>query len=321
MVAGLSACSNTQDVITESSEDAVKIVYIEDGVINTSGARSGDNGGTATLAFRDENSLKAFADDLAGMTAEERNEKLQSMGITNLHLAAEQADKELEVIGEEANSEEEFRQMYNKYVEKYNGILITNYIDKSDLTLYVPDGDEVKSYIANEKGQYVVAGNIIEKQADAALPESIKATSEAVINAQTAAAAETNLNSYVYSPKKHKRVSFTASRAYNTIHFYMKAEKKMWYGWKSDGNRKYIIEPYLNNIKYNPPVYPVYVSTSAVNANMGTATGTVTGTIYTWTDMTLDLDSNGNEVTGPDGFPKRSRDKSKTVTVNLPLTI
>ena len=315
------SCSDSSDAIAESNDETIKVVYIEDGSIKTSMSRSNHENGIATLAFRDKNSLETFKNELASKTAEERNGTLRSLGIINLHAVAEQADQELEFIGANAASEEEFRQIYTQYVEKYNGVLIRNYIDNSDLTLYVPDEENIESYIANSANQFVVGDKIITRQAENTLSQRIEETSKAIVNAQSTTSTEVNLNSYVYSPVKHKRVSFTASRKANSIFFSMKVDKKMWYGWKSDGHRKYVIEPYLNNITYNPPRLPVYVSTSAVNANMGTATGTVTGTIYTWTDLTLDCDSNGNEITAPDGFPQRSRDKSKTVTVNLPLTL
>lgn len=94
------------------------------------------------------------------MTHEERLSYVKSYGLISLQQLAEIADDELEIIGSEANSETEFRELYDSYTKKYEGFLINNQYDTSDLSLYVPEGDDMATYVINEEHKVVIGDKI-----------------------------------------------------------------------------------------------------------------------------------------------------------------
>ena len=250
---------------------------------------------------------------------------IQNLGVKNLYDLAVVADAELDSIGENALSESDFKECYAAYVEKYKGLLINNYGDLSDLSLYVPEDVDNISYIANENGEYVVGGEVCKAQLGETLPESILA-----LNNVSPLAEEVNTNSYSYRPKSGKRVRFDIARKYDTVKITMSTQKKMWYGWKNDPHRDYIIEPHFTsgNFKLRVPYFIRYCYMSkknGINEEWGDVTNgnPLTGTIYTWTDMTAETDDNGDMIIedfhGSQG-PKCLYEKSKTVTVYLPKT-
>ena len=110
------------------------------------------------------------------------------MGVSTLHEIALQADDELEKIGNTAMSEKQFRNLYEKYKAKCNGILVSNPLDEYDLSLYVPDGDNIDSYIANTNGVYVVGNRVVKVD----LGNDV---SETIVNASKAFKSLNNLSS------------------------------------------------------------------------------------------------------------------------------
>ena len=154
----LVACDNDELNSLDSTKQgsAVSTAMVKDGEVVSTQTRTSENSGTVALKFKDEASLASFKESLYNETDAEKRITLMSYGVRTLHDLAEQADDELERIGEESSSEEEFRNLYNEYKAKYDGQLVTNKYDSTDLTLYVPDEDNVESYIANNEGVYVV---------------------------------------------------------------------------------------------------------------------------------------------------------------------
>lgn len=150
----------------ENSENyEVRLVGIIDGtpVAEVSAdTRSNTENKELALQFPSETGYQAFLEKLKAMSHQERIELTNNLGLTSLQEIANIADIELETIGKEATSESDFRNKYEQYVEKYNGILISNPYDASDLSLYVPDGENLATYTINENG-LIAIGNEIRK--------------------------------------------------------------------------------------------------------------------------------------------------------------
>ena len=328
-VSGLTSCSNEIDSLDYQldcsiDENAPSLVYIKNGEITGSNGRSMGDIGVATLAFKDERQFHAFKEGLQSLSDEQKWSKINSLGVKNLYDLAISADAELDSIGENALSESDFREKYEAYVEKYKDVLISNYEDLTDLTLYVPEDLTNICYIANECGEYVIGGEVKKVELSTTLPESVLS-----LNQVSTLAEEENINSYSYKPKSGKRVKFSIDRKYDTVKISMSTQKKMWYGWKNDPHREYIIEPHFTsgNFKLRVPYYIRYwaKSKNGIDDEWGDVTdgNPLSGTIYTWTDMTAETDANGDMIIedfhGSQG-PRCLYENSKTVTVYLPKT-
>ena len=90
---------------------------------------------------------------------------------------------ELDEIGAVATSEADFRKRYAQYVEKYSEKLITNKYDVEDLTLYVPDGDNLSTYLINENKKVVIGNEVKE----ISLNNDMSSSEKAVFAADTRA--------------------------------------------------------------------------------------------------------------------------------------
>lgn len=152
--------------------------------INGTTTRSAVEGELA-LQFISESDYQSTITEISHMTAKERLAYVDNF--TSLQKIADEADKELDEIGAAATSEADFRKKYAQYVEKYSGKLITNKYDAEDLTLYVPDGDNLSTYLINENKK-VVIGNEIKKVS----LNNDMSDSEKAIFATTALASATN---------------------------------------------------------------------------------------------------------------------------------
>lgn len=142
----------------------------------------------------------------------------------NLHDVAKQADSDLEEIGNRVSSEAEFRREYAELVKKYAGVLITNPIDDTDLDLYVPEEDNVESYIANQNGIYVVNNEVRQVELKSVLSESVASASKQ--NVAPLAADNVHTNSYIVEPQDGKKVYFTIARKVNRVYVTMYVKKK-----------------------------------------------------------------------------------------------
>ncbi len=309
----LGACNNDelamQQVSNHYPSDNVSTIWINDGLICNTRVETTDEKQLA-LRFKDFSSLENFKNKLNEVTDEEKLQIINNYGISTLHNIATIADEELEKIGNSASSESEFRMLYESYKQKYANYLITNYIDKTDLTLYVPDEDNIESYISNTNGFYVVGEQVIKANLNNQLSESITRLSKAAITPNS----NTPVNTSVFSPKKKKKVYFDAYMVNVHMRVKMHCKKKMWYGWKNDPHRHYYFDPSLSSnfsflsigqsgqeIVVSP--LPRYVFNNGVDNGFDIILGkinsgsSITGEIYTWTDMTSEHDANGNELT------------------------
>lgn len=163
IVISLASCDNYELNSLDSAKNvpAISTVMVSNNEVVSVQTRASENMGTVALKFKNEEALVSFKEFLSNETYSEKRHTLMSYGVRTLHDLAEQADNELEKIGKEASSEKQFRTLYNLYKAKYDGLLTTNKYDSTDLTLYVPDEDNVESYIANKEGVYVVGNSVV----------------------------------------------------------------------------------------------------------------------------------------------------------------
>ena len=244
-----------------------------------------------------------------------------------------QADDELERIGNTAISEKQFRDLYEKYKAKYNGLLVSNPLDEYDLTLYVPDGDNIDSYIANTDGVYVVGNQVVKVDLGNDVSQTIVNASKAFKSLNS----KKFTNFSVFRPNKFTRVFLQASMSDIKVRVQMHCDKKMWYGWKNDPSHSYYLYPKLNNIVYLAQdsyghETPINALSMFVFDNKNTVKGSldiilgkingqrITGTLYAWTDLTAEHDSNGKMIMVAENretHPKCLVEKAQIVNVDL----
>ena len=329
----LVACDNDEQNSLDQPkpESTVSAVMVKDGKIVSTQTRASENMGTVALKFKDEASLVSFKEYLSNETDAEKQKTLMSYGVRTLHDLAEQADDELEKIGEEASSEEQFRSLYNVYKAKYNGLLISNRHDSTDLTLYVPDEDNVESYIANNEGVYVVGNTVVKANLNNDVSTSVIKMSKAFMSDNIPT------NSSVFKPNKYKKVYLDAYMINTKMGVRMHCKKKMWYGWKNDLDRAYYLVTRLKNITYlaqgkyeqevSKSLLPMFIFDNhkkvqnGFNIILGKVNGDrITGSLYAWTDLTIDRDPKGNIIMVQEGertHPKGSVEKAQIVNINL----
>lgn len=329
-------CSNDEfidSVSEEFDENGIAVVTLSDGKINASQTRAGI-GEEKVLKFRDYTALNKFEDRLSNLGDDERLKLVNNYGIKSLHNVAIDADSELEIIGENAYNEADFASKYEQYKAKYNGVLISNTIDSTDLSLYVPDGDNVKSFIGNAKGKYLVGNQIMNINLKNNVPESVARL--ASINANhTLAAGTYPVNSSVYSPKSGKKVYLDTYMTGDRVWVKMHCRKKMWYGWKNDPHRFYYFDTRLKNISYlikgaygqdvvvDCP--PRYIFENNVKDGFSIIIGKINGDmvvghIYAWTDMTSEHGEDGKQIIEKLGqymIPKCLDEKAQIIRVEL----
>ena len=145
----LAACESDEQLPfkTAKSLPAVSTVRVSHGEIVNPQTRVSNTMGQVALRFKDSESLRSFRQSLGNKTEGEKIKSVEALGVNTLHEIALQADDELERIGNTAISEKQFRDLYEKYKAKYNRLLVSNPLDENDLSLYVPDGDNIDSYI------------------------------------------------------------------------------------------------------------------------------------------------------------------------------
>lgn len=331
------ACNNEEEVQISkveqpSSIKAVLIPVQQTGNLVTRGVGDGEY----ALSFDSEGRFQEFKEKLSSISDNEKLELVNQFGVRNLHNLAAEADDELESIGTKANSEGEFRQSYEEYKKKYEGILIPNNIDANDLSLYVPDEDNVETFIGNQNGMYVIDGEIKRINIRKDLAESVAKATQSLLS-DRANAKSIDVNTSTYRPMKNKEIYFNAYMRGGRLWVKMSAKKKMWYGWKNDPHRSYYFDSFLSpNFSYLAqgqygqeviaPRLPRYIFNNNVkngfNIILGKITGgnALTGKFHTWTDLTSEHDANGKdqtEVINGHVVPKCLIGKAHIININL----
>lgn len=314
----MASCNNEGSMISMPKDEmvAVSTVKVVDGNILPV-SREDNATADIALAFASQKCLDEFMSTLNDMTKDERLTVVHSFGVETLYDLAVFADNELDSIGEKAASEAEFNELYSNYVEKYDGLLVRDESDVLDLSLYVPNADDVHSYICNPHGLYVVGNKIIK-------PNLIRTNSQqirplAVDNAS-------GINSVVFQPASGKRVSFSLNRWNEYVHLKTKFQKKMWYGWKGDSNHEIAYEFYVGTGSIaaspanKPRTYIINKSDFEADIMQYPIDKYLQGEVYIWTDYSYERDANGNvimEVIANINQPKCVRSKAVVINVGL----
>ena len=289
--------------IDNSSSQAQKfqVVQITDqGEIiptDNSKTRSSIQGETA-LQFASEADYQLSLKEISDMQSCNRLAYVDANDFISLQELAVKADEELEEIANTATSESDFKTKYSQYVEKYKGLLVTNKYDNEDLSLYVPDGDNVSTYLVNSNRK-VVIGNEVKK---ISLSDDMSESDKAVYT-YTPLSGETNhfnFQNFIEDKKKTTgRVDLESSRV---IKVHVGCQKKTWHGWKRDNHRDVYFQldaaPMFFELRNVAGVYyPVdYIRFHAFrnNGKIEFRTGglkldatSLSGTISVWTDLTV----------------------------------
>lgn len=236
------------------------------------------------------------------MSVKDRKSFSDQLSIINLYDLERIADEELNKIGEEATSEVDFKNKYEKYLSKYKGKLIRNPYDSEDLTLYVPDGNNVQSYLANTPKKIVIGNSVKTIKLDNDLSDTEKLLySELPVP-------KSSIYPVDYAGKvikgKKKTAYAVRTSPVRLIKVSVGCQKKMWYGWKRDSNR----DIYYRLITYSPLtffVHPYYPDAPALTTNfvniycypnqgqideitgLLTESGFFHGRLMVWTDNTI----------------------------------
>lgn len=296
------ACQN-EDITTQNSgididNSKIQLVQVIDGTqVLPMKARTADLNVNYALKFDSKAAYDSTLEQLEKMSNEERLAFAKKYGLQSLQELAQIADEELEKIGAEASSEVDFRTKYDEYKKKYEGILISNMYDSEDLSLYVPDGDNVSTYLVG-KISVVVIGNQIN---DILLSQDLSDSDKAVFTPKIQSRASGDLNGFQVKNGSKKTTCSLSLGADTFVTVHVGFQKKMWYGWKRDDHRDLYYHIDLSNFTYNywvngnrqvnigcPDLY-VFKSTGKIDYKTGYLTGgprSLSGRIYVWTDMT-----------------------------------
>lgn len=351
MATALAIMSCQQEELSVNSDEtpnykSIQLVQIIDGThiesVNKPATESVDQGEQA-LRFDSESTYQSFLDRIKNMPSKERIALVQSYGLTSLQEIATIADKELDSIGTTASSETDFRTRYNNYKEKYEEVLISNKYTSEDLSLYVPDGDNLATYVLGQNHSIVI-GN---KVTPVSLSNDMSKSEKAVYTpkAQTRASANEASGKYVHNDAQ--KTTYAVELRQNTmLNVHVGFQKKMWYGWKRDNARDayYFLDasPFQYNYWLKPnasdaPIFQVNINRpdvyffdtpGTIDYESGYIVGgsrVLSGKLYVWTDYTVgtelvfyNLVIKGNTMYTREQMPKCDKAKAYVLdfTVN-----
>lgn len=313
---GLAIISCQQEELLPSSEETsnsnkielVRIIndmnFEQMGSLSTRGVSENN----LALKFDSEVTYQSFLKGLKKKSHKERMEYVKSYGLTSLQELAVIADNELEELGSTATSEADFRTKYDKYKEKYEGILIPNKYDSEDLSLYVPDGDNLSTYVLSAN-HAIVVGNEVK---NISINNDMGASDKMVFAStySTRGATSTMGDQKIVNNKK---TTYGVNLQQNTLlRVHVGCQKKMWYGWKTDNGRdiyyhldaspftySYWLKPLAPDapsIQMNTACPDIYYFSRPghIDYDSGYITGgskVLTGTLYVWTDILVDSET------------------------------
>lgn len=307
------ACQNeeitTQNLSTNIADPKIQLVELVGGnqvVSILKETRTVDLNADYALKFDSKVTYDATLEQLKKMSNEERLAFSKNYGLQSLQELAQVADEELETIGTEAVNEADFRTKYAIYKAKYDGLLVSNMYDSEDLSLYVPDGDDVVTFLIGKEHKIVVENEVKTVILSDEMGESdrLAFTREDSLSPLSRAAEPAPLGENhfkTYYEGTDRKVTFDIyieNYVVRRVALTLGAQKSMWYGWKRD-DRDFYVDLRLDNFIYmtsgNGHVYPIgrpdkYIfkntggKTGANIGNIGTLSQFTKGKAYVWTD-------------------------------------
>lgn len=303
-----------------------------------------ENISNIALKFENYSVYETTLQKLKGMTETERINYIQQLGLISLQSIAQQADLELDKIGEKAKNESQFKILYKDYLTKYEGILIQNEYDHTDLSLYVPDGDNLNTYLMGPISKIVIGNKIktIPLTQDMSNSDKVLFTPR-FSPTTTRSSADVNGFQQILNGSKKTTCSVYLEQPSLFITVSIGIQKKMWYGWKRDNNRDIYYEisltpfvynywgPYGNQINISKPSLYVFRQTGKIDYKTGYYLVTnpkkpLVGNIWVWHDILLNgasqktyksvvIDSNLQEITLPECI--HNDDYSCSISFNI----
>lgn len=273
--------------------------------------------GEVALSFESESAYQSFLKYIEEIDSKDILKEFDETPFISLQKIAMIADQELENIAAIATSEKDFLQRYSAYEKNYEGILIRNPYDEEDLQLYVPDGDNLSTFIINTKKKVIIGNEIKTISLCNDLDYSHKELSTNRDGDPTSFG-ETVING---SKKTTYRLRF-----HNGLEAHIGCQKKVWIGWKNDNHRDmyYGLDMPTNYMSYtlNPlPGSSVYQTVPGLvtpckyentgNDHLTRTAGYIkaplgsivlSGDFYVWTDLTCDYSLSGIPSTGYDCY-------------------
>lgn len=289
-------------VADDSTDYGVRLVEIVDGtqVVETTADTRSAEGKELALQFPSESVYQAFLEQLKSMSHQERISFIQSYGLTSIQEIAEIANKELDEIWENV-SDADLMDAYKSYKEKYDGILISNMYNSRDLSLYVPDGDELSTYVLTPS-KHIVVGNQIR---DIKLKNDM-GQSDITLFGDVVVKPDGTTNFYGYqniTDGRKTTVSVTVMSS-SGIKFHVGYQKKKAFWWKRDDRITYmkfsgdtfcptfkLDNGLLSTSKYNRVDVYTYSKNGKIDSYIGAVEpGKVSlkGNIKVWTDLTYE---------------------------------
>lgn len=311
MLLSLSSCNQDDgEVLVNSENQSLKVVNIVDGKILSGDMKAvGGDVNTMALQFPSEAELQNTLDKLSNMSVDERIAFTDNLGFVSLEKLLKIADEELDNIGGAATSETDFRTKYSTYKKKYGKMFVFNSTNSDDLSPYIPASTE------NDKLAYLVSGNysivIGSSIHEVGFSNNMREEDNLVYNKEESAQTRSvPVNGFIIKVGSKKTIfdaeikstvlSSTVTRKQMQYHF--GAQKKMWYGWKRDSARDLIFTDLAMNLTGHYDRRHFTEAKGNFNFTGGYTdlrAGLVkefTGTVYVWTDQTVEHDGNGNII-------------------------
>lgn len=340
----LIACQDDETIgekVNFANSNSVQLVEITENneIIPVTSTRS-DAGSASNLALRFA-SEEDYQKTLRNIESRDISYRLRfsdSLGLTSMQKLLQLADEELENIGANALSENDFRDKYNVYKEKYAKYFVFNQVDKSDLSAYMPEGDKSASFVVGFGHQVVIGDKVMEIAYNQKMckNDSLLYASDLQVyeNNPDVVTRATNekipVNNFIVKNGKKKTIfRFEPTRHNREFNVHFGAQKKMWYGWKRDPARDFYFKFGVSNFQYvvagaaghsvwtNVPEYNYSFLGSGGDTDVMTIGrgigGDVSGNAYIWTDQTIERDANKNvaliKVNGKQ-YPKGDTNKA-----------
>ena len=231
-----------------NASDVLDVVFVDS---NGSITKSGDKQ-NQVLSFSTEAQYNDFIQKVRSLSKAERMQFFESIGFNNLVKISEEADKELDYIGDNSKSVEDFAAQYASYTKKYNDVLVPNKFDSSDLSLYIPSSvdDDINPFIVGKRKQIAIDGhlrNISFSDDMNSTDKDLFAKEHTVIDADKVAKlksrgsvstpeSEWPVNGFI-EKRGSKKTVFSFYTSGTDVKFHFGTQKKMWYGWKRDHDR------------------------------------------------------------------------------------
>ncbi len=342
------SCQN-EDITTTSNNDIIEpkihlVQITNDNKVIAINSKSRTNDTDFVLKFDSKETYYSVLDKFKKMSVEEKIKFTETYGLESLQKLSDIADRELEEIGATATNDNDFRNKYAVYKNKYKDVLISNIYNNEDLSLYVPCGDDNNTFLIGKSHKIVIEDEVKEIVLSPEMGKSDKTVFGKQTNTKLISRAteptplgENHFNTYYEN--NNRKVTFDIyidNYVIRSVAISLGAQKKMWYGWKRD-DRDFYVDFDINNFVYmsssNGHDYQINKPDKYIFKNTGGKAGAAIGNIiaagfftkgkaYVWTDRLTEAElvatkiiENGKLVESQER--KCLVNKSLIATVNL----